>query len=113
MTSDANLGGGLSLPVGKEEPRRHYVGEVIGAQPAVKRVSRRVALRGYRVFVATEIDESGKVTKTAEMFKPTLQLDRGLVNPSKYVPHQSERECVRRIRQACRQGMTPTLDLVV
>jgi dienelactone hydrolase len=93
------------------EPKKNYVGEILGTQPAVKRVSRRVAFRGYRVFVCAEIDENGKSTATSEFFKPTRQYDRGVVNPGRYTPHQSERECIRRLRQLCQQGMTPPLDI--
>jgi dienelactone hydrolase len=85
--------------VTEEQPVRHYVGEILGTQPAVKRVSRRVAFRGYRVFVCAEIDENGKPTKQTEFFKPTVQYDRGVLSANRYTPHQGKRECARRLKQ--------------
>ena len=99
-----------SLPSDQDQPRQHFIGEVIGTQPAVKRVSRRVAFRGYRVFFVKAIKENGEI-ETGEVFKPVRQYDRSVLSSSKYMPHQGERERVRRIRQACRLGMTPKLDI--
>ena len=73
----------------------NHVGEILKAEPGLKRVSRTKLYKGYLVTFVKAINDDGTL-ETEQVFKPVSQYDRAYLSTNKYRPHQGKQECVRR-----------------